>query len=77
MTRLLLIWLAAILAASPALALYNSTVTNFTIDSGDYVIDSDASRAGPSYERDLIKTSANLTFTSTGVGASLVSYRCD
>ncbi|WP_193211822.1 hypothetical protein [Luteolibacter marinus] len=73
-TRLLLVFLAVLCIAR---AEYTPSILNFTIDSGEYVINSDASRAGAAYERDLIKVSANLSFTYTGSGASSVNYRCD
>lgn len=63
--------------AANAFANYTPSILNFTIDSGDFVIDSDANRAGGSYERDLIKVSANLSFSYTGSGPTSVNYRCD
>ncbi|BCX49360.1 hypothetical protein HAHE_32680 [Haloferula helveola] len=69
--------LASLALTAAAFANYTPSILNFTIDSGDFVIDSDASRGGVSYERDLIKVSANLSFTYTGSGPTSVNYRCD
>jgi hypothetical protein len=73
MNPLIRIFLTLCAAATAAVAAYTPTILNFTIDSGDYVIASDAGRAGAAYDRDRIAVSANLSFAGSGS----VNYRCD
>ncbi|MCH7225790.1 hypothetical protein [Haloferula sp. A504] len=64
----------SLLLSLPALASFTETIVSFSITSGDYLIDSDASR-GATYDRDEIAVQASINFTSTGPGSS--NYRCD
>jgi hypothetical protein len=73
MNSLLRILLALLAAASAAVGAYTPSILNFTVDSGEYVIASDAGRAGAAYDRDQIAVSANLSFAGSGS----VNYRCD
>ncbi len=73
MKRLALPGLIFLLLGLPALAQFTPTILNFTIDSGEYVIDSDAGRIGAAYDRDEIEVSVSLSFAGSGS----VNYRCD
>ena len=54
-------------------AAYTETVNSVSITSGIYVIDSDSTRAGPNYARDMISVSSNVTYTGSGS----INYRYD
>lgn len=62
------------LTALAALGSFSENIVSFTITSGDYLIDSDASRSAI-YDRDEIAIQASIDFTSTGPGSA--TYRCD
>ncbi|MEM9079433.1 MAG: hypothetical protein AAGC74_01935 [Verrucomicrobiota bacterium] len=64
--------LQSLLAQHPA----TESVTGFTVDSGDYVIASDASNAAAGYDRDTIATSGTFsTQLNSGQPAQTVTYR--
>ena len=71
--RRLLIPLLLALGMPAGMAAYTPSILNFSVDSDSYIIDSDASRPGAAYERDLIKVSADLSFAGSGS----VTIRCD
>ena len=64
-----------LLVVPPVFGAYTPTILNFSIDSGDYVIASDAARSGAAYDRDAIAVSANLSFSGSGSSTIRFDYQ--
>jgi len=72
--RLLEAAVAGFLVAT-AQAAFTPSINSVSIGSSEFVIDSDASRGGSSFERDLIEVDTNVTFTGTGSGNFRYDYQ--
>ena len=63
------------IVVATAHAAFTPTINSVSVGSSEFVIDSDASRGGAAYDRDLIEVDSNVTFNGTGSGNFRYTYQ--